>query len=161
MVNGLHIATWKKLQNMTWEQSCQFFSMLVLALLVSLTNETQLTPVQIALSIRSALVLVEQSRLWDYFACYYMYLACYCIVTTCTLLVTALLLHVPCLLLHASVNILASFHATRAMGCLFGKLVQISCCWVASYPGRVGEERRPGIDCLRMRSRFRYISVKL
>ena len=32
---------------------------------------------------------------------------------------------------------------------------------VASYPGRVGGERRPGIDCLRMRGRFRYISVKL
>ena len=48
---------------MTWEQSCQFYPMLVLALLVSLANETQLTPLQIALSIRSALVLVEQSRL--------------------------------------------------------------------------------------------------
>jgi len=32
---------------------------------------------------------------------------------------------------------------------------------LASYPGRVGRERRPGIDCLRMRGRFRYISVKL
>ena len=32
---------------------------------------------------------------------------------------------------------------------------------LASYPGRVGGERRPGIDCLRMRGRFRYISVKL
>ena len=31
---------------------------------------------------------------------------------------------------------------------------------IASYPGRVGGERRPGIDCLRMRCRFRYISVK-
>ena len=48
---------------MTWEQSCHFYPMLVLALLVSLANETQLTPLQIALSIRSALVLVEQSRL--------------------------------------------------------------------------------------------------
>ena len=32
---------------------------------------------------------------------------------------------------------------------------------LASYPGRMGGERRPGIDCLRMRGRFRYISVKL
>ena len=32
---------------------------------------------------------------------------------------------------------------------------------VASYPGRVGGERRLGIDCLRMRGRFRYIFVKL
>ena len=32
---------------------------------------------------------------------------------------------------------------------------------VASYPGRVGGEKRPGIDCLRMRGQFRYISIKL
>ena len=31
---------------------------------------------------------------------------------------------------------------------------------VASYPSRVGGEKRPGIDCLRMRSQFRYSSVK-
>ena len=32
---------------------------------------------------------------------------------------------------------------------------------LASYPGRVGGEKRPGIYRLRMRERFRYISVKL
>ena len=32
---------------------------------------------------------------------------------------------------------------------------------LASYPGCVGGKRRPGIDCLRMRGRFCYISVKL
>ena len=34
-------------------------------------------------------------------------------------------------------------------------LVETCCMWawnmLASYPGRVGGERRPGIDCLRMR----------
>ena len=32
---------------------------------------------------------------------------------------------------------------------------------IASYPGRMGGERRPGIECSRMRGCFRYISVKL
>ena len=32
---------------------------------------------------------------------------------------------------------------------------------LASYPGRLGGEKRPDIDCLRMRGQFRYISVKL
>ena len=31
---------------------------------------------------------------------------------------------------------------------------------LASYPGHLGGEKRPGIDCLRMRDQFRYISVK-
>ena len=31
---------------------------------------------------------------------------------------------------------------------------------VASYPGRMGGEKRPGINCLHMRSQFRYSSVK-
>ena len=32
---------------------------------------------------------------------------------------------------------------------------------LASYPGCLGGEKRPGIDCLRMCGQFRYISVKL
>ena len=40
-------------------------------------------------------------------------------------------------------------------------VIDISAYLLASYPGRVGGERQPGIDCLRMRGRFHYISVKL
>ena len=32
---------------------------------------------------------------------------------------------------------------------------------LALYPGRLGGEKWPGIDCLRMRGQFRYISIKL
>ena len=32
---------------------------------------------------------------------------------------------------------------------------------VASYPGFFGEEKQPGIDCLRIHGQFRYISIKL
>ena len=55
-------------------------------------------PAQIAFSIQSALALVGQSHLRDYLAS-----------------------------VHASVNSLARFHAVRATGCLFGKLVERLC----------------------------------
>ena len=50
-------------------EASQFFFMLILALLVSLTGETQPTPARIDFSIRSALALVG-SRLRDYLAWY-------------------------------------------------------------------------------------------
>ena len=39
--------------------------------------------------------------------------------------------------------------------------VSLAACLLVSYPGRVGGERWPGIDCLRMCGRFCYTSVEL
>ena len=73
-------------------KASQFFCMLVLSLLVSLASRTQLTPAWIAFSTKAICPGVD----W------------------------VLLARVPCL--HASVNCLASFHATWAVGYLFGQL---------------------------------------
>ena len=32
---------------------------------------------------------------------------------------------------------------------------------IALYPGHIGGEKQPGINCLHMRGRFHYISIKL
>ena len=44
-----------------------------------------------------------------------------------------------------------------------GSTVVISDTWlvVASYPGRLGGEKRPGIHCMRMRENFSKFSVKV
>ena len=61
-------------------------------------------------------------------------------------------------------NALNIADTARATGIQRGNAM---CCEVAaqgtlaSYPGRLGGEKRPGIDCLCMRGQFRYISVKL
>ena len=48
-----------------------------------------------------------------------------------------------------------------AKGVSTGKVWKLDALKIASYPGRVGGEKWPGINCLRMRGHFRYISVKL
>ena len=52
-------------------------------------------------------------------------------------------------------------HQTKVRLLMLSACVTSSTLYLASYSDCVGGEGRPGIDCLRMHGRFRYISVKL